>query len=191
MNFPDLLRIEGRRAFLRDCAGGIGTIALSHLLAAEGRTTETDAAKDPLAVKPPHFPAKAKNVIFLFMAGAPSQLDLFDPKPGLQKWHGKPLPASMTKDLKLAFIKPTATIMASPRQFQPYGKCGMEISDYLPHTATCADDICLVRSTWSEAFNHHPCQSMLMSKNTPFSLPTIGSSVHYEFGNQSRNLSSV
>src|SRR5713226_5910038 len=104
MNFPDLLRIEGRRAFLRDCAGGIGTIALSHLLAAEGRTTETDAAKDPLAVKPPHFPAKANNLILLLMAAAPMQLDLFDPKPRLNKWHGKPRTASMTKNLKLAFI---------------------------------------------------------------------------------------
>src|SRR5713101_2387609 len=104
MSFQDLLRIESRRTFLRDCAGGIGTIALAHLLASEGRTAETDAAKDPLAVKPPHFPAKAKNVIFLFMAGAPSQLDLFDPKPELQKWNGKPVPPSMANGLKLAFI---------------------------------------------------------------------------------------
>jgi uncharacterized protein (DUF1501 family) len=188
MDFPDLLRIEGRRAFLRDCAGGIGTVALSHLLAVEGRTAERDTAEDPLAVKPPHFPAKAKNVIFLFMAGAPSQLDLFDPKPGLQRWHGKSLPASMTKDLKLAFIKPTATIMASPRQFQPYGKCGMEISDYLPHTATCADDICLVRSTYSEAFNHHPGQSMFMSGSTQFGRPTVGSWLVYGLGSESQNL---
>src|SRR5919205_21943 len=128
MNLQDLLRIESRRTFLRDCAGGIGTIALAHLLASEGRTAETGAAQDPLAVKPPHFPAKAKNVIFLFMAGAPSQLDLFDPKPELQKWHGQPLPPSLTKELKLAFIKPTASVLGSEFKFQPRGECGMELS---------------------------------------------------------------
>src|SRR5207237_8402681 len=97
-------------------------------------------------------------------------------------------PPSMTKDVQLAFIKPTAAIMASPRQFKPYGKCGMEISDYLPHTATCADDICLVRSAYSEAFNHHPGQSMLMSGSTQFGRPTMGSWLVYGLGSASQNL---
>src|SRR5439155_761063 len=188
MTVEEFARIQLRRSFLQQCAGGVGMIALWHLLAQGGRADQVLPDINPLKPKPPHFPAKAKNVIFLFMAGAPSQLDLFDPKPGLQKWHGKPLPASMTKDLKLAFIKLTATILASPRQFQPYGKCGMEISDYLPHTATCADDICLVRSTWSEAFNHHPGQSMLMSGSTQFGRPTVGSWLVYGLGSESQNL---
>ena len=129
---------------------------------------------------------KAKNVIFLFMAGAPSQLDLFDPKPGLQKWHGKPLPPSMTKDLKLAFIKPTANIMASPREFKRYGPSRMEISDYLPHTAGCADDICLLRSMYSDAFNHHPGQSLMLSGSPLSGPPTMGAWLGYGLGSGRR-----
>ena len=87
---------------------------------------------DPLAPKPPHFAPKAKNVIFLFMEGAPSQMDLFDPKPELQKWHGKPLPESMTKQLKLAFIKPNAAVLAQPARVQAYGQCGMEYLRFRP-----------------------------------------------------------
>ena len=137
----DLFAIHSRRSFLRDCAGGIGTVALANLLAQEGRTAEL-----PLAVKKPHFAPKAKNVIFLFMEGAPSQMDLFDPKPELQKWHGKPLPTELTKDLKLAFIKPTAKVLGSPFEFQKYGQCGMELSTLLPGLGSIADDVCLVRS---------------------------------------------
>src|ERR1035438_9266765 len=95
----------------------------------------------------------------MFMEGGPSQLDLFDPKPGLQKWNGKPLPAEMTKDLRLAFTKPNAAVLASPRTFQPYGQSGIEFSDYIPHIASCADDLCLVRSMYTDAFNHHPGRS--------------------------------
>lgn len=186
MTFEEFRRIEVRRDFLRSCAGGIGAIALGHLMANEGRTAET--TPNPLSPKPPHFPPKAKNVIFLFMAGAPSQLDLFDPKPGLQKWNGKPLPPSMTRDLKLAFIKPTASIMASPREFKPYGSCGMEISDYLPHIAGCADEICLLRSMYSDAFNHHPGQSLLMSGSPLSGRPTIGAWLGYGLGSESQDL---
>src|SRR5205807_37320 len=125
-----------RRWFFKECGVGLGTVALASLL--RGESPVAGAPGSPLAPKKPHFPAKAKNVIFLFMEGAPSQMDLFDPKPELRKWHGKPLPPSMTKDLKLAFIKPTASILGSPREFKPYGQCGMELSDILSHTATCA-----------------------------------------------------
>src|ERR1700724_2408441 len=98
MTFKQFREIESRRSFLNKCI--VGPAALANLLGAEGRT-----AANPLSPKPPHFAPKAKNVIFLFMEGAPSQLDLFDPKPELNQWHGKPLPPSLTKDLKLAFIK--------------------------------------------------------------------------------------
>jgi hypothetical protein len=183
MNWLDFQLIQSRRQFFRHCAGGIGTAALAHLLAVEGRT-----AADPLAPKQPHFPAKAKNVIFLFMEGAPSQMDLFDPKPALQKWHGKPLPASLTKDLKLAFIKPTAAVLGSPRQFAPRGQCGMELSDLLPNLATVADDICLVRSMHSEAFNHHPGQLLLFTGHTQVGRPTLGAWTLYGLGSESQNL---
>src|SRR5437879_6027973 len=139
MNLPEFLKIQTRRSFFRSCAGGIETIALANLLAQEGRTA--DAGTNPLAPKAPHFAPKAKNVIFLFMEGAPSQMDLFDPKPALQKYHGQSLPPSMTKDLRLAFIKPTAAVLASPRKFEPRGQCGMELSDFIPNIGECADDI--------------------------------------------------
>src|SRR5262245_4399448 len=113
--------IETRRRFFLRAAGGIGSMALAQLLAAEDG--------NPLTPKPPHFPGSAKSVIFLFMPGGPSQIDLFDPKPELKKWHGRSLPLSLTKDLKLAFIKPTAQAVASPRDFRPCGESGIELSD--------------------------------------------------------------
>src|SRR5689334_17520509 len=154
MDIRDFSRIQTRRRFFRDCAGGIGTIALAQLMEQEGRGATS--AANALAPKPPHFAPKAKNVIFMFMEGGPSQMDLFDPKPGLQKWHGQPLPPSMTKDLRLAFTKPDAAVLASPRTFAPYGKCGTEFSDWIPNIGSCADDVCLVRSMYTDAFNHHP-----------------------------------
>ena len=185
MDLPEFQRIHSRRLFLRDCAGGLGTIALANLLSRDGYAAKRT---DPLAPKDPHFPGKAKNVIFLFMEGAPSQMDLFDPKPELQKWHGKPLPPSMTSQLKLAFIKPTAAVLASPREFRKYGQSGMEFSDFLPHTATCADDICMVRSMNTDAFNHHPGQLLLMSGSTQIGRPTVGAWVLYGLGSESENL---
>src|SRR5678816_1971205 len=122
------------------------------------------------------------------MEGGPSQMDLFDPKPELQKWSGKPLPPSMTKDLRLAFTKPNAAVLASPRTFKPQGQSGVEYSDYIPHIGACADDICLIRSTFTEAFNHHPGQSLLFSGSTQFGRPTVGSWVSYGLGSQSENL---
>jgi hypothetical protein len=186
MNFQDFLRIQTRRSFFRDCAGGIGTIALANLLQQEGRARSV--AVNPLAPKKPHFPAKAKNVIVMFMEGGPSQLDLFDPKPELRKWDGKPLPASMTKNLRLAFTKPTAAVLASPRTFTPHGECGMELSDFIPHTASCADDICLVRSMYTDAFNHHPGQLLLFSGSIQVGRPTMGAWVLYGLGSESQNL---
>ena len=115
MDWHRFWEIHTRRSFLRDVGAGLGLMALGHLLSVEGRTAEATIG-NPLTPRKPHFPAKARNVIFLFMAGAPSQLDLYDPKPALEKWHGKSLPPSMTKDLKLAFIKPTAAVLASPLQ---------------------------------------------------------------------------
>ncbi len=189
MILEQYLRIQSRRSFLHHCVGGVGTAALAHLLATEGRAANTRiAATNPLAPKPPHFTPRAKNVIFLFMAGAPSQIDLFDPKPELRKWHGKPFSSSLTEDLQLAFIKPNAAAMASPREFARCGESGIEISDWLPHTRTIADDICLVRSMESEAFNHHPGQSLLMSGSPLVGRPTVGSWVTYGLGSESENL---
>ena len=172
-----------RRDFFRHASIGLGTVALTQLLQSDGY-----AASDPLAPRAPHFKPRAKNVIFLFMEGAPSQMDLFDPKPELLKWNGHPLPPSVTKDLKLAFIKPTAAVLGSPRVFRATGKCGMELSDVLPGLSTCADDICLVRSMHTEAFNHHPGQLLLFTGHTVVGRPAMGSWVVYGLGSESQDL---
>ena len=186
MTFDQFKLIQTRRSFFRDCAGGIGIAALADLLSRDRLTAAT--AGNPLAPKQPHFPARAKSVIFMFMEGGPSQLDLFDPKPELKKWHGKSLPPEMTKDLQLAFIKPTAAVLASPREFKPYGQCGATYSDFIPHTAARADDLCLVHSMYTDAFNHHPGQLLLFTGSTQFGRPTLGAWVVYGLGSESQNL---
>lgn len=189
MTIDDFLRIQQRRDFLRQVTGGIGLSAFAQLLSQDGLQGQT-APADPLAPKPPHFAPKARNVIFLFQEGAPSQLDLYDPKPALAKYNGTPLPPSLTKDLKLAFVKPDAKVFASERTFKPSGQSGTEFSDYIPHIAANADDICLVRSVQSDAFNHHPGQALLMSGSTQFGRPTVGAWLSYGLGNESRELPS-
>lgn len=186
MNAHDLTATRTRRDFLDETLFGMGLGAVAHLLAVEGRTATGSA--DPLAPRVPHFAAKAKNVIFLFQAGAPSQIDLFDPKPKLHEWDGEPLPESMAKDLQLAFIQPTAKVLASRRKFAPAGQSGIELSEWLPHTATIADEICLVRSMRGESVNHHPGQSLLMTGSPLLGRPTIGSWVTYGLGSESRDL---
>ena len=185
MNLPEFLKIQSRRSFFRSCAGGIETLALATLLEREGLAGNVS---DPLSPKAPHFAPHAKNVICLFMEGAPSQMDLFDPKPALQKYSGQSLPPSMTKDLRLAFIKPTAAVLASPRKFTPHGQSGIEFSDYIPNIASCADDICLVRSMVTDAFNHHPGQLLLFTGSQQFGRPTMGAWVVYGLGSESQNL---
>ena len=186
MTFDRFRQIQSRRGFFRSCAAGLETAALFSLLERDGLAAT--ARENPLAPKKPHFPAKAKNVIFLFMEGAPSQLDLFDPKPALEKIHGQAMPESLIKQTKLAFIKPNAAVLASPRKFQKYGQSGIEFSDYIPHTASIADDICLVRSMFTDAFNHHPGQLLLFAGTQQSGRPSLGSWVTYGLGSESANL---
>jgi hypothetical protein len=187
MDLAQFRKIQSRRSFFGQCAGGIGTIALAKLLEGDGYGAGSQAP-NPLAPKQPMFAPKARNVIFMFMEGGPSQLDLFDPKPELEKWNGKSLPLSLTKDLQLAFIKPTAAVLASRRKFAPRGQCGMEISDFLPHLGEVADDICLVRSMHTDAFNHHPGQLLLFSGTTQVGRPTLGAWTVYGLGSESKDL---
>lgn len=189
MNIPSLREIQTRRHFFRYCAGGLDTAALAYLMGSTRSAAGAGAeSSNPLAPKLAHFAPTATNVILLFMAGAPSQIDLYDPKPALQRWHGQPLPESMTRDLKLAFVKPSAKVLASPREFRPHGQSGTEFSDYIPHIASRADDICLVRSMHTEAFNHHPGQSLLMSGSVQLGRPTMGAWVSYGLGSESEDL---
>src|SRR5437667_8221410 len=129
-----LILASTRRHFFRDCAVGVGSMALSALLAQDGRGEPgRSPRKDPLAPKKPHFPARAKAVIYLFMAGAPSQLELFEPKPELNKLSGQKVPESFTKGKRFAFIKGDAKLLGSARKFDTHGKCGMTLSTLLPH----------------------------------------------------------
>ena len=182
----DFLTTRTRRDFLDRTLYGMGLGVLSHLMGIEGRTAAS--RPDARAPRKPHFAPRAKNLIFLFQAGAPSQIDLFDPKPKLHEWNGRPLPESLAKDLQLAFIKPTAKVLASRRDFRPSGQSGIELSEWLPHLATVADEICLVRSMHGEAINHHPGQSLLMTGSPLLGRPTIGSWVTYGLGSESRDL---
>ncbi len=123
------------------------------------------------------------------MAGAPSHIDLFDPKPKLNELHGQPLPESMTENVRFAFIqKDSATLMGSGRRFRKHGACGMEFSDLTPHLATCADDLLMVRSLHTEQFNHHPGQLMMQCGRGTFGLPTMGAWLTYGLGSESQNL---
>ncbi len=181
-----------RREFFNTTASGLGAMALGSLLTHEGILSSASAAPasaSPLSVRPSHFAGKAKSCIFLFMAGAPSQLDLFDPKPRLSELHGEKLPKEILDKARFAFIKPdTATLLGSPRKFQRYGECGMEFSDFLPHLGSCADDILMVRSMHSEEFNHHPGQLMMQCGVSRFGMPTMGAWVTYGLGSASENL---
>jgi hypothetical protein len=190
MTLDQFAAIQSRRRFLQQCGAGISTAALANLLSVAGYSASSSRLPEinPMAPRRPHFAPKAKNVILMYQSGAPSQLDLFDPKPGLSKWNGQSLPPSLTENLKLAFIKPNAKIMASPYKFKKYGQSGMEFSELVPHLGTCADDICMIRTMNTEAFNHDPGVLMLTTGHTQFGRPSIGSWVAYGLGSESQNL---
>jgi uncharacterized protein (DUF1501 family) len=184
--------LQSRRSFLTSTASGLGTLAVASLLKDEGLLVGQTAlanSANPLAPRPPHFAPRARACICIYLEGAPSQLDLFDPKPRLNALHGQPLPESMTRNVRFAFIqRATARLLGSPRRFRKQGRCGMDLSDLLPHLATCADDICWVRSMHTEAFNHHPGQLFMNTGVPAFGRPTMGSWLTYGLGSESRNL---
>jgi hypothetical protein len=182
---------QSRRTFLANSANGVGMLALASLLQQEGLLAAPAGAGtgDPLLPRPSHFAPKAKNCIFIYLEGAPSQIDLFDQKPKLRELHGQKLPESFTKSVRFAFIqKESATILGSPREFRRYGKCGMEMADLLPHIGSCADDIALVRSMHTDAFNHHPGQLMMNTGAPLFGRPSVGAWLNYGLGSEARDL---
>src|SRR5436309_2814448 len=181
--------LQSRRDFLTTSASGIGTLALAALLQQDGLLAAESTSTDPLAPKPPHSPAKAKSCICIYLEGAPSQIDLCDPKPKLNELDGQPLPESMTKNVRFAFIqKESARLMGSPRVFTKHGDCGIDLSDFWPHLAGCADDIAWVRSMHTDQFNHHPGQLMMNTGSPLFGRPSMGSWVNYGLGSESQNL---
>ena len=184
-------RMNSRRWFLKECGLGLGKIALGSLLAnafvSNARATSATAS-DVLKPRAPHFPGKANRVIHLFMAGAPSQLDLFDYKPELTKLAGKPLPPSVIGGQRYAFIRPDAAVLGPQFKFAKHGQSGAELSEMLPHLGEIVDDICLIKSMKTDQFNHAPGQIFL---NTGFSQPgrpSLGSWVIYGLGSEAQNL---
>ena len=180
-------RFLTRRWFLRDCAVGLAGIAAGTLLAEEAARAAS-AAGNPLAPRQPHYPAKARRVIYMFQAGAPSQLELFDPKPELTKRNGQLPPASLLKGYRAAFINPNSALLGPKFKFAKHGRCGMELSEVLPHTGRIADDICLIRTMQTEAVNHAPAQVMMNSGSQQFGRPSFGSWTLYGLGSPSADL---
>jgi hypothetical protein len=174
-----------RRWFLRDCGVGLAGIAASSLLANESSVANS---RNPLTTRPPHFAPKAKRVLYLFNSGAPSQLELFDPKPELAKRDGTLPPADLLKGYRAAFINPNSALLGPKYSFAPRGNCGMELSELLPHTAKIADDICLIRSMHTEAVNHAPGQIMMNTGAQQFGRPSFGAWTIYGLGSESDDL---
>ena len=183
-------RFITRRWFFRECGVGLGSLALASLLdrgKAFGKST-TPPAANPLAPKRPHFNAKAKRVIYLFMGGAPSQLDLFDYKPALKKYDGQQVPKEVLMGQKYAFLRPDAALFATEFKFDKHGQCGAELSEALPHLATIADDIAIIKSMTTDAFNHAPGQVLMQTGSPLFGRPCLGSWALYGLGNEAQNL---
>ena len=172
-----------RRWFLKECGVGLGAAALAALAADEAK-----ASTDPLAVKAPHFAAKAKRVVFLFMAGAPSHLDLFDYKPELVKMNGQLPPAKLLEGYRAAFINPNSKCLGPIFKFAKHGQSGAELSELLPYTAKMADELCIVKSMATDAFNHAPAQVLMNTGNMQFGRPSFGSWALYGLGSESKNL---
>jgi hypothetical protein len=181
-----------RRWFFRDCGVGLAGAALTQLLARDSHAASAagsaSPAKNPLAPRAPHFAPKAKRVIYLFQAGAPSHLELFDPKPELTKRDGQLPPAELLKDYRAAFIKPNSALLGPKYQFARHGQSGMDFSELLPHTAKLADDLCMVRSMQTEAVNHAPGQIMMSTGSQQFGRPSLGAWTLYGLGSENEDL---
>jgi hypothetical protein len=175
-----------RRWFFQECAVGIGALALAELLGS--RASADTGRSDPMAPQQPHFSAKAKRVIFLFMAGAPSHLELFDYKPQLAKYNGTLPPKHLLEGYRAAFINPNSKLLGPKFKFAKYGKCGAELSELLPNLAQVVDDIAIVKSMVTDAFNHAPGQIMMNTGSQQFGRPSFGSWVTYGLGSETRNL---
>lgn len=182
-----------RRHFFGQCGVGVGKIALSTILTdvlSRPLRASLPAAVNPMSPKPPHAAPKATRVIHLFMAGAPSQLDLFDYKPKLAEYEGRPIPPEVIGGQRYAFIRPDAAALGPQFKFSKHGQCGAELSEMLPHLARVVDDICLIKSVHTDQFNHAPAQLFLNSGFSQPGRPSIGSWVTYGLGSETNNLPS-
>src|SRR4051812_41262922 len=178
-------KLVARRWFLKECGVGLGAIALANLTAGMSPAARRT---DALAPKAPHFAPKAKRVIYLFMAGAPSQLELFDHKPQLAKFDGTLPPPDLIKGYRAAFINPSSKLLGPRFQFAKHGESGAELSELLPHLAEVVDDVAIVKSMVTDAFNHAPGQILMNTGSPQFGRPSMGSWVTYGLGSEADDL---
>lgn len=176
-----------RRWFIGQCGVGMGALALNHLLASAGYAATQDS-NNPLAPRKPHFAPKARNVIYLFMAGAPSHLEMFDYKPQLAKFDGTLPPPELLKGYRAAFINPNSQLLGPKFKFAKYGQSGAELSELIPRTAEIADDIAIVKSMVTDAFNHAPGQLMMNTGSQIFGRPSMGAWTIYGLGSEAQDL---
>ncbi|HSH20059.1 MAG TPA: DUF1501 domain-containing protein, partial [Draconibacterium sp.] len=195
MDEDKLRRIEEqtRRHFLKNCSLGLGGLVLSSFLSNCNLSSSETGNKilgmgNPLAPKPPHYPAKVKNVIYIHMAGAPSQLELFDYKPELTKFSGQECPQSFIEGKRFAFIRGVPKLLGSQAKFSQHGDCGAWISNYLPHLTTIADELTFLKAVHTDQFNHAPAQLMMHTGSARLGRPSMGSWVTYGLGTENSNL---
>lgn len=181
------LQQQTRRHFFQQSAAGLGGIALNSLLAGEGQGSERTAA-NPLAPQQPHFPAKAKRVIYLHMTGSPPNLDLFDRKPELVKRNAEDCPDQFLAGRKFAFTSGVPKLMGSPRKWSQVGESGMWMSDAIPNFHEIADEMCVVHSMHTDQFNHAPAELLVYTGSPRSGRPSIGSWVTYGLGSENENL---
>jgi len=188
------LQIRTRRHFFRNCGLGIGKIALASLLADAAATTagaDTSSIPRPTSRQPTHFLAKVKRIIYIFMAGAPSQLELFRHKPKLKDLEGKPLPPSVIKGQRYAFIQPDAAVLGPRFKFARHGDAGTELSEMLPHLSKVSDEIAVVWSMHTDLFNHAPAQLFVNTGSGIPGRPSMGSWISYGIGSEADDLPSL
>ncbi|MCC6365662.1 MAG: DUF1501 domain-containing protein, partial [Bryobacterales bacterium] len=173
-----------RRDLLRVSSAGFGAVALAGLLGSELQASEIRGAPGPLAVKPPHFPPRAKRVIFLFMHGGPSHVDTFDYKPLLRRDHGKPLPFKRPKVVS----SETFNLLKSPWEFRQYGQSGAWVSDLFPEFSKHVDDVCFIRSMWGSNSRHGGALLELHTGSDTFVRPSMGSWITYGLGSENQSM---
>ncbi len=189
MNDRNPLLNQTRRLFFGSCGIGLGQIALASLLTGRSNAeSSASVASRPTLPKPTHFPGKAKRVIYLFMAGAPSQLELFDHKPKLAQLEGKPIPPSVIKGQRYAFIQPDAAVLGPRFKFARHGQSGAELSEMLPHLAKVVDDIAIIKSVRTDLFNHAPAQLFVNTGNGTPGRPSMGAWLSYGIGSEADDL---
>jgi hypothetical protein len=190
MNQDLSLQQQTRRHFFNQCGVGVGSIALANLMAGPTDGNTRDATSNPLAPKPTHFPARAKRIIYLFMAGGPSQLDMFEHKPMLNQLNGQQIPQSYLEGKRFAFMDSSHRInlLGTRRKFQQYGQSGAWVSDLLPHTAKIVDQLTFLRTCKTDLFNHAPAKLFMNTGTGQFGRPSLGSWLTYGLGSECEDL---